>query len=248
MARGLGTRGRFALAYLLLGAAVGAGIGTFIVLLQRPEPPPPPPWSSWQPSPAATQARLNEIATHVGSEYRLASGDPLAGVRIGGPEVGRKVRAIIVPTKANPQTLADFNVYDKQKSAVFVLCGLGQDCTISEGAPSTARGTVVRREALELALYTLEYVPSVDNVLVFVPPGPGQKKLTSTLFFHRGDLSSNLEHPLRTTLPYRPPLPGRVAASERETVDSLTGSTLYRYVGIISANGFGRVLVIQPAG
>jgi hypothetical protein len=248
MARSLSTRGRFALAYLVLGAAVGTGIGTFIVLLQRPSPGPPPAWSSWRPAAASPRSQVLEIANHVGSQYLLPSGGPLAAVRIDGPAVGKDLRAIIVPAKSNPQTLADFDVYEKDKSVIFVLCGLGTDCKISDGTPSTTRGTVLRREALELALYTFEYVDSIDNVLVFVPPAPGEKKLTSTLFFHRGDLSSNLKHPLRRTLTSHPPLPGRIAAGEQETVDSLTGSTIYRYVGILPANGFGKVLVIQPPG
>jgi hypothetical protein len=248
MARSLSTRGRFALAYLVLGAAVGTGIAMFIVLLQRPGPTPPPPWSSWRPAAASPRSQVQEIANHVGSAYLLPSGDPLTAVRIGGPSVGKDLRAIIVPAKSNPKTLADFDVYDKDKSIIFLLCGLGENCKISEGTPSKARGTVLRREALELALYTFEYVDSIDNVLVFVPPGPGENKLTSTLFFHRGDLSSSLKHPLRRTLPHDPPLPGRIAAGEQATVDSLTGSTIYRYVGVLPANGFGRVLVIQPAG
>ena len=40
MARGLSTRSRFLIAYLVLGAAVGTGIGVFIVLLRAPRPEP----------------------------------------------------------------------------------------------------------------------------------------------------------------------------------------------------------------
>jgi hypothetical protein len=244
VARSLGTRGRFAVAYLLLGAAVGAGIGTFVVLVRRPAPPPPPQWSSWQPATASTQSQVLEIATHVGNEYVLPSGGPLVGVTLGGPARGKNLRAILVPTKSNPSTLADFQRFDNSKSVIYVLCGFGKNCKI-KGAPSRARGAVLRREALELALYTLRYVDSIDNVLVFVPPGPGQNKLTSTLFFHRDEFSHNLKNPLRTTLPDKAPLPGRVAEREQATVDTLTASTLYRYVGIIAANGYGNVLVIQ---
>jgi len=43
MARGLGTRGRFAVAYLLLGAAVGVAAGGLIVLVERSGPQPAPP-------------------------------------------------------------------------------------------------------------------------------------------------------------------------------------------------------------
>jgi hypothetical protein len=248
MARGLGTRSRFAVAYLLLGAAVGIGIGGFLVLVRKPGPKPPPAWSSWRPAASAVDAQVLEIADHVGSRYRLPSGDQLAAVKVGGPSNGKGVRAIIIPNKPQPKTLADFERYDKDKSIIFVLCGGGQNCKIDEGKPSQARGTVIRREALELALYTFEYAKPIDNVLVFVPPGPKEKTLTSTLFFRRSDLSSHLSKPLRRTLPYKPPLPGQIHASEQTTVDALTGSSLYRYVGILPANGYGNVLVIQPAG
>lgn len=247
MARGLGTRGRFAMAYLLLGAAVGAGVGTFIVLVQRPAPSPPPPWSSWSPAASSVSSQVLEIADHVGRSYRLASGDQLTAVKVGGPPSDKGVRAIVVPTKDKPKTLADFQPYEKDKSVVFILCGTGKNCKIAEGEPSTTRGTVLRREALELALYTLEYARPIDNVLVFVPPGPGEKTLTSTLFFHRDDLSSRLSKPLRSTLPHAAPLPGRIATREQKTVDDLTDSNLYRYVGIVTANGYGDLLVIKHA-
>jgi hypothetical protein len=244
VARSLSTRGRFVVFYLVLGAAVGAGIGAFIVLVQRPAPPPPAQWSSWQPTASSTSSRQLEIANHVGNEYVSPTGDPLVGIKLGGPAIGKSLRAIIIPNKANPKTLADFQRFDKDKSVIYLLCGLGKNCKIP-GTATQARGTVLRREALELSLYTFEYVDGIDNVLVFVPPGPGQKKLTNTLFFHRDDLSHNLNNPLRQTLPYRPPLPGQIKASEQKTVDSLTASTLYRYVGILPANGYGNVLVIQ---
>jgi hypothetical protein len=245
MARSLSTRSRFAVAYLVLGAAVGAALGAAIVLVERPGPQPPPPWSAWQPQASSEGTRLLEIASHVGSEYRLPSGDPLAAVTIGGPAKGKNLKAILIPTKPKPSTLADFDRFDESKSAIFLLCGLAGNCKVGEGQPSSARGAVLRREALELALYTMRYNKPIDNVLVFVPPGPGQKKITSGLFFHRDDLSSRLSHPLRTTLPHAAPQPGTFVSSEKKTVDELTGSVLYKYVGILTANGYGNVLVIS---
>jgi hypothetical protein len=246
MARGLNTRGRFALAYLVLGAVVGTAVGGFIVLLERHGPLPPPEWSSWQPQSTRQDARLLEIADHVGREYTLPSGNPLTAVKIGGPASGKDLKAILIPTKPKPSTLADFARFDESKSAIFVLCGLGSNCKIGEGKPTQARGAVIRREALELALYTMRYDDPIDNVLVFVPPGPGEKRFTSTLFFHRDDLKSRLHDPLRSTLQRRAPQPGQFARGEQATVDQLTGSVLYKYVGIVTANGFGNVLVIQP--
>jgi hypothetical protein len=247
MARSLSTRGRFAVAYLVLGAAVGAALGALIVLVERPGPQPAPPWSAWQPQASQESSRLLEIANHVGNEYRQPNGDPLTAVTLDGPAKGRNLKAILIPTKPKPSTLADFNRFDESKSAIFLLCGLGGSCKIGDGEPSQARGAVIRREALELALYTMRYDKPIDNVLVFVPPGPGAKHITSTLFFHRDDLSSRLSHPLRRTLPHAAPQPDTIAASEKKTVDELTGSVLYKYVGILTANGYGNVLVIAHA-
>lgn len=233
MARGLATRGRFAVAYLVLGALVGAGIGTFIVLVQRPAPSPPPPWSSWQPGSAATSSQLLEIANHVGQTYRLPSGNQLTAVRVGGTQGGRQpnLQGIAVLDKGTSGRVNQ--QYSESDTAFYVLCGAGKNCVIPEGEPSVARGTVLRREALELALYTLEYAHPIQNVLVFFPPDPGQKTLSSTLFFHRDDLSSPLKHPLRHTLPQvNPPLPGKIAPQEERTVDDLTGQQLYHYLGI----------------
>jgi hypothetical protein len=233
MAGRLGTRGRFAVAYLLLGAAVGAGIGTFIVLLQRPTPPPPPPWSSWQPGSSSTSAQLLEIANHVGQSYRLPSGDQLTAVKVGGTHGGQQpnLQGIAVLDKGTSGQVGQ--QYGESDTAFYVLCGATKNCAIPEGQPSLARGTVLRREALELALYTLEYAHPINNVLVFFPPGRGEKTLSSTLFFHRDDLSGSLKRPLRATLPQvNPPLPGKIAPKEQKTVDELTGQQRYRYLGI----------------
>jgi hypothetical protein len=245
MAGRVSTRSRFAVAYLVLGAALGTTLGTLIVLLQRPSPTPPPPFSSWRPTASEVQERIVQIANHVGRTYRLPSGNQLTQVKIGGPAAGKSLRAIIIPTTPNPQTLDDFERFDGDKSVVYVLCGSGTNCKIAEGAASTARGTVIRREALELALYTMAYAKPIDNVLVFVPPGPGEKKLNKTLFFHRDDLSSTLDRPLRMTLPHRPPLPGAIKPAEKRTVDELTGNLLYQYVNFVPINGYGNVLAIQ---
>ena len=240
MARGLGTRGRFALAYLALGAAVGVGVGSFIVLLQREGPQPPPPWSSWRPSASATSSRMLEIANHVGIAYRLPSGDQLVAIKLGGAQNGAKFQGVAV-VKADDVKALD-HAYGRDDTAVYILCGNTKSCAIPEGQPTVARGTVLRREALELALYTLEYAHPIDNVLVFFPPDPGEKSLSSTLFLRRGDLSGSLDHPLRRTLPQvQPPLPGKIRPTELKTVNDLTGSRLYKYLGL-SQN----VIVIQP--
>ena len=246
MARALGTRGRFFVAYLVLGAVVGSAIGAFIVILQRPGPKPPPAWSSWRPGSATRSSQLLEIADHVGNGYRASNGDPLAAVKIGNPG-GASLRSIGIPTVVQPKTLSDFKLYDRSSSVIYVLCGLGQKCHLTTSGSPQASGTALRREALELALYTLEYLHPIDNVLVFFPPAPGQSRLTATLFFHRSDLESRLDHPLRKTLPQaNPPLPGQIRPTEKKTVDELTRQTYYLYVGTRPISGYGSMVELLP--
>ncbi len=243
MARTLNTRTVFVAAYLLLGVAAGAAIGAAVVLAQRPGPTPPPPWSSWRPASSSVKDQVLQIADHVGRSYRLPSGDQLVAIKVGGAQGGASpnVNGVAVVKKGAPQTLDQ--EYGKDETAVYILCGSTKSCAINEGQPSVARGTVLRREALELALYTLEYAHPIDNVLVFFPPDRGQKSLTSTLFFRRDDLSNHLKTPLRKTLPQKsPPISGRIAPQEKKTVDDLTGTKLYRYLGIGQ-----NLIVIQPA-
>ena len=61
---------------------------------------------------------------------------------------------------------------DTEKTRLYILCGLGKNCSIEGGKASQTRGRLVRREALEAALYTFKFVPSVDSVLAFMPPAP----------------------------------------------------------------------------
>lgn len=237
MARGLGTRGRFATAYLVLGAVVGVGVGSFLVLLQRDPPAPPPAWSSWRPTSTDTGERMLEIANHVGRGYRLPSGNQLVTIQA---QNSSNFQGVVVVKPGDVRALDA--QYGGDDTAVFLFCGATKTCKIGEGKATVARGTVLRREALELALYTFEYADPIENVLVFFPPGPGEKRLTSTLFLRRDDLESTLKHPLRRTLPQaQPPLPGQVRPAELKTVNDLTGDKRFKYLGT-SQN----VIVIQP--
>jgi hypothetical protein len=237
----MSTRWRFAAAYLALGAVVGTGIGALIVLLERPAPTPPPPWSSWRPSSSSTATEVEQIAQHVGTAYILPSGKQLVAVRVGGLQQNSNFGGVAVVKKDDSQSVD--HQYGNNDTVVFALCGATKTCAIGEGKPSVARGNVVRREALELALYTFEYAHPIKNILIFFPPLPGQKQPSSTLFFRRDDLSSSLHHPLRKTLPQvHPPLPGQIKPGELKTVKALTDTAIYTYLGI-SQN----VIVIQPA-
>jgi hypothetical protein len=240
MARPLGHKGRFAVAYLLLGAAVGAGLGAFIVLVQRPGPKPPTPWSAWKPTVTTVGATAQAIASHIGGAYRQADGRQLARVVLEAPpSASANVEAIAL---ANGSALQ--GLYDPGKTVLYTLCGEHQNCAL-KGSGSIARGDVLRRETLELALYTLKYTPS-QGVAVFFPPGQTEKAPTNVFFFSRKDLKSELKQPIRRTLPQRsPPRPGHLKGRELQTIDQLTSGHRYHF-GVQTAGGGRKVLVLQP--
>jgi hypothetical protein len=238
MARPLGHKGRFAIAYLLLGGIVGAGLGAFIVLLQRPAPKPPPPWSRWQPTQASVGATAQAIASHIGGAYRLPDGRQVARIVTAAPsQAAGNVEAIALANRPNAVT-----VYPTSGSILYTLCGTEQNCRLT-GQSTRAGADVLRREALELALYTLKYSKAQD-VAVFFPPVQGVNGSSSVFFFPREDFSRELKHPLNATLPH-PIGRGKVDPRELATIDQLTGGRRYSF-GVQTATGGRRVLVLAP--
>ena len=237
---------RFALAYLALAALLGAGVGAFVLLFRQEPPPPPPPWSSWRPTAPTALARTNEIARHIASRYQLANGKQLVRAYVGTPgAAGERIRAVAVASNPNPAKPEDFELFDASKAVMYILCGSGAKCAIGDGRPSVARAAVLRREALELALYTFVYVKDVESVVTFFPPRSGQNP-TYALFFRKADFDRQLGRPIHQTLPQpRPPLPGKLSGVERKTVDELTTSRVFRYA-VQNAQDGQRVLVLAP--
>jgi hypothetical protein len=238
VARSLGTRHRFTIAYLALGVIVGAALGAFIVLANRPGPKPAPPWSKWQPTEASVGATAQAIASHVSGSYRLPDGRQVARIITAAPsQAAGNVEAIALADRPNAVT-----VYPTAGSIIYTFCGTEQNCRLAE--KSTRGGAaVLRREALELALYTLKYSKATD-VAVFFPPGQGVNGSSSVLFFPREDFSSELKRPLNVTLPH-PVFGGTVDRRELPTIDQLTGGRRYSF-GVETASGGRRVLLLSP--
>ena len=239
---------RFSIAYLGLAALLGVAIGTLVVLIEQPAPKPPPPWSAWQPNEASRVARQQQIASHVGSQYHLDGGKRLVRVVVRDPDASPDpIRDVALARNLDPRQQSDvLGVVDSTKTAMYILCGdVKAHCAIKDGEPSVARGTVLRREALELALYTFRYVDGVDAIVAFLPPKPNSPPYA--VFFKKDDLDSQLDHPLMRTLPQRkPPMPGKLSATERKTVDDLTLTRYFRFE-LQRANNGARVLVLRPA-
>jgi hypothetical protein len=238
---------RFSVAYLALAALLGVAIGTLVVLIERPAPEPPPPWSAWQPNESSRTARQEQIASHVGSQYHLSGGKPLVRVVVRDPDASpNPIRDVALARNLDPTQQSDvLAVVDSTKTAMYILCGDGPHCAIKEGKPSVARGAVLRREALELALYSFRYLDNTDSVVAFFPPQKG-KNLSHVYFFAKTDFKDELASPLRFTLPQaKLHVPGGLAPRERRTVDALTVPRQFRFALRRERDG-ANVLVLAP--
>ena len=123
-------------------------------------------WSKWQPQDESLQDGAAEIATHVGGQYKHPNGDQLLEVQ---PMFTGEL-----PLKIAASSITDLT----GDTVVYRLAGLGAGGSI-EGEASVARGAVVFREALELALYTFRYLPDAESVMVMIPPPPQDAATTA---------------------------------------------------------------------
>jgi hypothetical protein len=243
VAAALTTAKKFSIAYFVLAALVGGAIGTFVMLVERPAPPPPPPWSAWQPTSVDKLARAQEIGTHIAAQYHLPNGKRLVRVVVGSPAgTSSPIQAVAFATKVPAKQSDLLSVVPATGSMMYILCGDGPKCAINGGTASIGRGAVVRREALELALYTFRYVKDVTSVVTFFPPKKGDA-MSFALFFDKGSFAKQLDHPLHKTL-VRQPTGINLAPSERATVDLLTNTRILHFALERDSSSGQRVLVL----
>jgi hypothetical protein len=252
---------RFTIAYTLLAMVAVAGVATLIVVLTRPGVVRAQPWSTFEPT-GSPVAKVRQIATRVSSEYKQSSGGKIVTVV---PAPLRVTR--FIPTDSGPVSVqipisavavqpdvstgkheeGDFTTFDAGATIAYQMCGLGktdQNCGLG-GTASTARGVFLRREALELSLYTLKYVRDVDAVLTYLPPPANSASPTSVLV-SRKDVTRILDQPLTRTLRPKKLVLGE-SPLEREQVDKLTLPRLFTYDDQTLPGGGGAILVLTAA-
>jgi hypothetical protein len=202
-----------------------------------------PQWSAWRPLSGGAEG-ASEIATHVGRAYRMPGGKQLVAVTGGALEI-----ADLPLTVAIRQTAAqggDIQLYDGS-GVLFRMCGLGPQCSIAEGKPSTKRHLLLRREALELALYSFHYL-GVSEAVVFLPPPKGEAP-SQALFFRRGDqdVATAVARPLDATLvPKTPTVAGVTRSPDAGFVNTLTLRQLFKF-SLTQGNQDARAyLVLDP--
>jgi hypothetical protein len=200
-------------------------------------------WSTWVPNPNAGDGPT-QIADHVGHEYRLPDGRQLVAVTGGPLEVaGLPVTVAVRESAAQGGNIKLFS----GTGVLYRLCGLGAKCSIATGKASRKRHLLLRREALELALYSFRYL-NVDEAVVFLPPRKGQDP-TQAVFFRRGDadLRNAVARPLDATLVRQTPsVAGVTRSPDAQLVQSITTPKLFRF-SFTQANQDARAfLVLDP--
>jgi hypothetical protein len=183
-------------------------------------------WSAWQPETTRMADGALEIAEHVGAQYKLSGGTQLVQItttplELQGQEIGVAVR----PKNSGIELL-------EGEGLLYILDGLGPNGTLATGAPSEKRGRLLRREALELALYSFRYLEDVTMVAVLIPQSAAQSpteppKPRQAVFYRPGDLLPQLQAPLADTLSPRTPTAATMSKPESARVDSLTFSNLF---------------------
>jgi len=139
----------------------------------------------------------------------------------------------------------DIKVLDGQ-GVLYRMCGLGEKCSIARGRPIAERALLLRREALELALYSFHDLDDVDHVVVFMPPAKGEDPSVA-LHFRRDDVAGQLARPLKATLPLPVPNPDTITtAPDTPFIERITITNLFKFsltTGNQDANVF---LVLDP--
>jgi hypothetical protein len=226
-------RSRFGFAWgALVGIAVSAAAALALLVTAPRESGPPlaANWSPWQPETARMVEGAQDIADHIGLQYKLDGGEQLVSIRSSSLEIGEQEIGVAVrPSGGDLQFL-------EGDGLLFFLNGLGPNGRMPTGKPSMKRGLLMR-EALELALYSFRYLEDVTMVAVLLPQTADQAEAnaggaaaapqTNAIFFRPGDLLDQLRVPLEQTLSPRTPSPSTMTKAEAARVDSLTLRNLF---------------------
>ena len=131
-------------------------------------------------------------------------------------------------------------------NVLYEMCGLGPKCAINSGKATQDRGRLLRREALELALYTFHYT-DVGSVVTFLPPKKGEQPQFVFLFLRTQFVAQGiLAKPLDAILSEpTPPPAASISAAEAATIDGITEPDLYRFRYTSDQQG-GVLLVFDP--
>jgi hypothetical protein len=237
--------GRFMLGYFLIVLFFGALLIGFAVFWSRSSDDDggattAGTWSFFKPTAESEALRTRQIARFVGTRYQTRSGDQLVRILAGPPAYQDvPVSQFMLRDGTSSETLG------ADKAIMYILCGgTSSDCALPLEASSSAHERLVRREALELALYTMKY-NGAEPVVVLMPPdaegNPGR-----AILFRSQDLHAELDRPLSRTLPAgKPPSALEMSDFEVAGVDYLTLPRMFAYSFQPVGDGTAR-MVMNP--
>lgn len=231
-------------------------------------------WSSWKPDASGRQG-VTEIADHIAPFYRLNAArqlDVVTPMALTSPNAttgtisGNGLVVAVNTGTTKTEQLALLNGH----TIAYDVCGTGgKNCALA-GKPSASRLLLLRREALELALYSFKYINNTQNVIAVLPPGKAAttastsravsarsashhaakktKPVDLAVLFVKPELQQWLNVPLKKTLTQFPPdvpeLPLWQQSSEAGLVDQVTARGLFSS-SIESPNGGGKLMILR---
>jgi hypothetical protein len=171
-------------------------------------------WSAWQPSTSRMFDGAQEIAGHVARKYQLDSGQTLARVQSGPMEYQLEpVGVAVQPRGGQPEIL----------NGPALFYGLDLLDENDKSTDAHTRDRLLKREALELALYSFRYLDDVSMVTVALPAAKDEDGTDAfrAIFYRPGDLLAQLQVPLAKTLAPETPKPKTLSKAEAARIDSL---------------------------
>ena len=234
-------RARFAMAYALV-AAVFVGVIVLFAFLVSQNEAQAPRWSAYQPKGSGIE-RAQDIANHIAPFYR-EGGSTLAAVNAQRPVINSaNVDAFAIARAPTANVGGGIEKLEPaDKSMFYVFCGSGQRCAVP-GEPTPERALLLRREALELALYTFRYMQDVESVVTILPP---VGNVNTAGYFKRSAMGEHLDKPLFETLPTAGPFEAEEAAiNDGEDAEQLSANSFFQSVVQELPTG-GALLVLTP--
>jgi hypothetical protein len=232
--------GKFMLGYLMIVLFFGALLIAFALVWTQgsdDDSTTAGTWSFFKPTADSEVLRTRQIARFVGTRYQTRDGQQIVRVLGGPPAVqDAPVSRFEIRDGSSLETIG------AGKAIMYILCGSGEECALPFAASSSADQRLVRREALELALYTMKY-NDVDPVVVLLPPDP-QGNPGGAILFRRDQLETQLERPLTQTLATgQAPTALGMSSLEQATVDYFTLSNQFVYEFQPAGDGSARMLM-----
>ena len=222
--------GRFLIGYIVVVILVGAALAA-LALMTRSDTSPASAerWAAWTPTDSGFQA-AREIAQEISTRYKGGTGEQLAAITASPGEIqGLPVRYVAIRAGQNARLAqGDISVLDPGETVLYTFCGLGgqRNCALP-GQPTAERSLLLRREALELSLFTFKHLEGVESVISLLPPPSEQTGLA--VFIQRRHVEDALEKPLAATLPSAPPyFTDNITPREARDINKYTALRFFR--------------------